>query len=172
MVIVHVSVPIKTEARSRWLEIFEAVTGPTRAEEACRSYRMYEDIDAQNRFIVVEEWDGLDGLYRHFQAPHFTEFFAALGTCSPVRRRARCMRSHRRSRSTTRYGRRRDGLTIVLPLGVPGRPGDGRGQHRSRSNPGHAPSSVWPGGGAAPPRGPLRRRNGCSRRVVLRGLPQ
>jgi hypothetical protein len=27
--IVHVSVPIKTEARSRWLEIVAAVTGPT-----------------------------------------------------------------------------------------------------------------------------------------------
>jgi quinol monooxygenase YgiN len=40
---------------------------------------VYEDIDAQNRFIIVEEWDGLDGLYSHFQAPHFTEFFAALG---------------------------------------------------------------------------------------------
>jgi quinol monooxygenase YgiN len=79
MVIVHVSVPIKSEARSRWLEIVEAVIGPTRAEEACRSYQVYEDIDAQNRFIFVEEWDGLDGLYRHFQAPHFTEFFAALG---------------------------------------------------------------------------------------------
>ena len=26
-----------------------------------------------------KDWDGLDGLYRHFQARHFTEFFAALG---------------------------------------------------------------------------------------------
>jgi hypothetical protein len=38
MVIEHVSVPIKAEARSRWLEIVEALIGPTRAEEACRSY--------------------------------------------------------------------------------------------------------------------------------------
>jgi hypothetical protein len=30
-------------------------------------------------FIFVEEWANLDGLYAHFQTPHFTEFFAALG---------------------------------------------------------------------------------------------
>ena len=79
MVILHVIVPIKAEARGRWLEIVEAVTGPSRAEDACRSYQVYENIDVENRFIVVEEWDSLDGLYRHFQARHFTEFFAALG---------------------------------------------------------------------------------------------
>src|SRR5262249_31474482 len=38
----------------------------------------------------------------HFQAPHFTEFFAALGDMLPGPPGARCMRSHRRSRSTTR----------------------------------------------------------------------
>ena len=79
MVILHASVPIKAEARSRWLEIAEAVTGPARAEEACRGYRVYEDIDSPNSFIFVEEWDSLKGLYGHFQTPHFTEFFAALG---------------------------------------------------------------------------------------------
>lgn len=79
MVILHVSVPIKAEAHSRWLEIVEAVSGPSRTEDACRSYQVYEDIDAENHFIFVEEWDSLDGLYRHFQTPHFTEFFATLG---------------------------------------------------------------------------------------------
>jgi quinol monooxygenase YgiN len=31
-----------------------------------------------NSFIFVEEWDNLDGLYRHYQTKHFAEFFAAL----------------------------------------------------------------------------------------------
>jgi quinol monooxygenase YgiN len=65
MVIVHVSVPIKAAARSRWLAISRGAHRPH--ARLFRSYQVYEDIDAQN------------GLYRHFQAPHFTEFFAALG---------------------------------------------------------------------------------------------
>lgn len=56
-----------------------AVTGPSRAEEPCRSYRIYEAIEAPNSFIFVEEWESLDGLYSHFHAPHFTEFFSVIG---------------------------------------------------------------------------------------------
>lgn len=79
MVIVHARVPIKPEARERWLEIVAAVRNPSRGEDACRSYRIYENIETPNSFIFVEEWDDLDGLYRHFQTSHFGEFFSALG---------------------------------------------------------------------------------------------
>ena len=49
------------------------------AEEACRSYDLYESVETPNSFIFVEEWASLDGLYAHFHTPHFTEFFGALG---------------------------------------------------------------------------------------------
>jgi quinol monooxygenase YgiN len=79
MVILHAQVPIKPEARERWLAILEAVTPPSRAEDACQSYVIYEAVETLNTFIFVEEWTGLDGLHAHFQTPHFTEFFASLG---------------------------------------------------------------------------------------------
>ena len=78
MVVLHARVPVKPEARQRWRSLADAVAGPSRAEEACHSYRIYEDIETPNSFIFVEEWENLDGLYRHFQTPHFTEFFGAL----------------------------------------------------------------------------------------------
>ncbi len=56
----------------------EVVVKASRAEDACRTYCVYEDIQAPNSFIFVEEWQDLDGLYRHFRAPHFTQFFEAL----------------------------------------------------------------------------------------------
>ena len=71
--------PIRPEARERWLAILDAVTPPSRTEDACRSYVIYEAVETPNTFIFVEEWASLDGLYAHFQTPHFTEFFAALG---------------------------------------------------------------------------------------------
>jgi quinol monooxygenase YgiN len=79
MVILRAVGAIKPEARERWFELLAAVTPPSRAEEACQSYILYEAIETPNTFIFVEEWANLDGLYAHFHTPHFTEFFAALG---------------------------------------------------------------------------------------------
>ena len=79
MVILNALAPIKPEARKRWLALIAALTPPSRAEDACRSYTLYEAIETPNTFIFVEEWTSLDGLYAHFHTPHFTAFFAALG---------------------------------------------------------------------------------------------
>ena len=78
MVILHARVSIKPEAREQWRSIVARVTGPSQAEEACHSYRVYQDMDAPNSFLFVEQWDSLEGLYNHFRTPHFTEFFGAL----------------------------------------------------------------------------------------------
>ena len=78
MVVLHARLAIKPEARERWLSLVEVVVEPSRAEQACRTYRIYEDIEAPNSFIFVEEWEDLDGLYQHFRTPHFTQFFGAL----------------------------------------------------------------------------------------------
>lgn len=56
MVILHARGVIQPEKRERRFELLDAVTPPSRAEDACQS-----------------------GLYAHFHAPHFTEFFAGLG---------------------------------------------------------------------------------------------
>jgi len=79
MVILQAEAPIQPEARERWLAILDAVTPPSRAEDACQSYVLYEAVETPSTFIFVEQWASLDGLYAHFHTPHFTEFFAALG---------------------------------------------------------------------------------------------
>lgn len=78
MIVAYAYMPIKPEARERWLSIADAVTGPSRAEDACRSYRIYEDIETPNSFISLEEWENMDGIHHHFHTPHFTEFVTAL----------------------------------------------------------------------------------------------
>lgn len=79
MVTLHAVGVIKPEARERWFAILDAVTPPSRAEDACQSYVIYEAVETPNTFIFVEQWASLDGLYAHFHTPHFTEFIAALG---------------------------------------------------------------------------------------------
>jgi quinol monooxygenase YgiN len=79
MVILHARGVIKPEARERWFALLDALTPPSRAEGACLSYAIYEAVESPNTFIFVEQWANLDGVYAHFQTPHFTEFFAGLG---------------------------------------------------------------------------------------------
>ncbi len=78
MVILHAYGVIKPEARERALALLAAVTPPSRAEDACQSYVIYEAIDTPNKFVFVEQWASLDGLYAHFHTPHFQEFMAGL----------------------------------------------------------------------------------------------
>jgi quinol monooxygenase YgiN len=79
MIVLHATAVIKQDSRERWLELVDAVTPPSRAEEACSSYALYESVETPNTFTFVEEWTSLEGLHAHFRSPHFTEFFAGLG---------------------------------------------------------------------------------------------
>jgi quinol monooxygenase YgiN len=79
MIVLHARAAIKPETRDRWFALLDAVTPPSRAEDACQSYAAYEAVDSPNTFIFVEEWASVEGLHAHFHSPHFTEFFAGLG---------------------------------------------------------------------------------------------
>jgi quinol monooxygenase YgiN len=78
VVILHAYGVIKPEARERTLALLAAVTPPSRAEDACQSYVIYEAIDTPNTFVFVEQWASLDGLYAHFHTPHFQKLMAGL----------------------------------------------------------------------------------------------
>jgi quinol monooxygenase YgiN len=44
---------------------------PTRAEPGCISYRLYQDVEDENAFTLVEEWESQAVLDDHFRTPHF-----------------------------------------------------------------------------------------------------
>ena len=52
MVVLRAHVSIKRDARERWLSLVEAVSAPSRAEDACRSYRVYENVETPESFFV------------------------------------------------------------------------------------------------------------------------
>jgi quinol monooxygenase YgiN len=80
MVVLLARASIKPEERDRLLALVRTVAGPSRAEEGCDAYLIYESVERPNDFIFVERWRSLDDLRAHFQTSHFGEFFAALPT--------------------------------------------------------------------------------------------
>ena len=71
---------VQTDAgkRAELLRIGQAVAAASRLEPGCISYRLYEDIESENEFVFVEEWDSEDALRRHFATAHVAEFMQAI----------------------------------------------------------------------------------------------
>lgn len=70
----------RTDAAKReaLVRVGQAVAAASRAEEGCISYRLYEDTEAENEFVFVEEWESDEALKRHFATVHVREFLQAI----------------------------------------------------------------------------------------------
>jgi quinol monooxygenase YgiN len=64
--------------RAELVRIGQAVAAASRAEAGCISYRLYEDTEIENEFVVVEEWEDETALKRHFATAHVGEFMRAI----------------------------------------------------------------------------------------------
>jgi quinol monooxygenase YgiN len=78
MVLQVVRASIKREQRDRWLELVRMNAAQTRAADGCESYRVCEDIETPNAFVLVEEWTSMDAQYEHFRNPEFGKLIGSL----------------------------------------------------------------------------------------------
>lgn len=78
MLVQLVRASIKPEQRDRWLEVIRRNAARTRAEEGCEGYRVAEDLETPNNFVIVEHWTSLDAVHTHFRN-QFKELMAELG---------------------------------------------------------------------------------------------
>ena len=47
------------------MEMIRGMLEPTRVERGCLSYRLYEDVENRNAFVLLEEWATQEDLERH-----------------------------------------------------------------------------------------------------------
>ena len=47
---------------------------PSRGEDGCLLYNIYQRIDQPNTFVVIEEWSDEDALKGHQQSPHYAHY--------------------------------------------------------------------------------------------------
>jgi quinol monooxygenase YgiN len=79
-----VAIALRLVARAeRRQELLDAVRNglltPTRDEPGCLRYRFYQDVEDENAFSFVEEWDNWEALGAHIRSAHVGAFLAALG---------------------------------------------------------------------------------------------
>lgn len=56
---------VSPERRGDFLEIILGMLQPTRVERGCLSYRLYEDIEHSNTFVLLHEWKTQEDIERH-----------------------------------------------------------------------------------------------------------
>lgn len=78
MIVVTGRVRIAADDRESFIAIATEMCGRSREEDACRGYRVYADLEQDDRYVFVEEWADDDALQRHFAQPHTAAFMGGL----------------------------------------------------------------------------------------------
>ncbi|BBX94829.1 putative quinol monooxygenase [Mycobacterium lacus] len=65
------------ESRDAVRTVLHGMTAPTRAEDGCRTYDLYE-ADDRGEFVVFERYRDRDALDAHRASPHYVNYRARL----------------------------------------------------------------------------------------------
>ncbi|MBM7570886.1 putative quinol monooxygenase [Aquibacillus albus] len=79
MNIIHAHFKVKPEYRNMFLEHVKPLIEGSQAEEGNISYRLFEDTEIHNTFIMVEEWKDQSAIDFHNQTTHFKQFGQVAG---------------------------------------------------------------------------------------------
>lgn len=78
MIVVTGRVQVPEEHRDRFREVATEMCRRSREEDGCLGYRVYGDLEQNERYVFVEEWADDGALQRHFGQPHTGAFMSAL----------------------------------------------------------------------------------------------
>lgn len=78
MIVVVGRVRTDAEKRGELVRVGQAVAAASRMEPGCISYRVYQDTEAENEFVFLEEWESEEALQRHFATAHTAEFMRSI----------------------------------------------------------------------------------------------
>jgi quinol monooxygenase YgiN len=73
---------VQPEKRSDLLETMRGMLEPARVERGCLSYRLYEDVENRNAFVLLEEWATQEDLERHISKDNQRQLLALMDLLS------------------------------------------------------------------------------------------
>lgn len=82
MIFVTLRMKVRPERRSDLLETIRGMLEPARVERGCLSYRLYEDVEDRNAFILLEEWATQEDIKKHFHTDNHRRLMALMDLLS------------------------------------------------------------------------------------------
>lgn len=71
MIIVQITMKALPEKRKEVLQTLLSMIEAIRQEKGCRSYQVFQDIEDENVFTLVEEWETREDLEHHMRSDRF-----------------------------------------------------------------------------------------------------
>jgi quinol monooxygenase YgiN len=79
MIVIHGSVPIRTEAHDRVASMLRELAAKSRQEAGCVEYAFSFDVENADLVHVNEVWASVEAMGAHLQQPHVQAFLGSLG---------------------------------------------------------------------------------------------
>jgi len=81
-ILVTLRMIVQPERRSDLLETMLGMLEPARVERGCLSYRLYEDVENSDAFVLVEEWKTQQDIESHIRTDNQRQLLALMDLLS------------------------------------------------------------------------------------------
>ena len=71
MILVRITMAARPEKRKEMMQTLLSMIEPTLQEKGCLSYQVFQDIDDENVFSLLKEWETREDLDRHLRSDRF-----------------------------------------------------------------------------------------------------
>jgi quinol monooxygenase YgiN len=75
MIIVRITMTARPEKRKEVMQTLLSMVEPTLQEKGCLSYQVFQDVDDENVFSMIKEWETREDLDRHMRSDRFGVLF-------------------------------------------------------------------------------------------------
>lgn len=82
MIVVTIRIIVHPDNRKEFLQTAKSLFDRIRNEKGCLSYRFYQDIENENAFIFVAEWETQADLDNHIRSDSFGVLLGAMNLLS------------------------------------------------------------------------------------------
>ncbi|HJZ04526.1 MAG TPA: putative quinol monooxygenase [Patescibacteria group bacterium] len=82
MIITTLRIKVRPEKRDEFLKTVRGILEPTRVEPGCIRYQFYQDIENENAFILVEEWETKEDLDRNIHRENYKRLMVLMDLLS------------------------------------------------------------------------------------------
>jgi len=80
MILLKIEISVPLEKQKEFCQTASALARQIRKEEGCISHNWYHDLDNQETFLLIEQWDTNDHITTHLQSEQFGILSGALKT--------------------------------------------------------------------------------------------
>jgi quinol monooxygenase YgiN len=78
MILVTIKMKLSQDKRAEFLQTIIALASSIRQERGCASHHLYQDVEDENTFNLIEEWQTQDNLDDHLGSENFGILLGAM----------------------------------------------------------------------------------------------